>query len=403
MSSLLVFTESYARGGGNRYVVDLTNALTGEFTDISVFTNPGGLFPEDRARLDAKAETRTISVVTRAGIAQKLSGLSGSMRRLIVLGLVIAEPFLLLWNVLRFTWLLRGTRPDCVLSCNGGYPASQACLCMVMAAHLAGIPGVLSIVSTPTPRRRGLRFYDKFVDTLVWKSAGRVIVNARMIAETLEREHDPVTCPVSVIYNGVDDVALPSAAKKGNGPVLGYVARLDRAKGIFVLLDAFTEIARRYPNLKLVLAGDGPAMVEVKSLISARGLENRVDLLGHYAGDIAELLSGFDVFVFPSLWEGFPYSVVEAMRSGRAIVATRVGGIPEAITDEKEGLLIDPGSGDDLVAAITRLADDDKLGARLGQNARKRFEDEFSVSEMHKLTRKLIRDTMAARPRRSGR
>ena len=118
---------------------------------------------------------------------------------------------------------------------------------------------------------------------------------------------------------------------------------MDVAKGALLLFDAFAHLAKRHPGLRLVLAGHGDASAELARRTEALGLQNQVQLLGHYDGGIDLLLTTFDLYVFPSLLEGFPYSIIESMRAGRTIIATNVGGIPEAIMDGKDGLLIEPG------------------------------------------------------------
>jgi len=119
-------------------------------------------------------------------------------------------------------------------------------------------------------------------------------------------------------------------------------------------------------------------------------LQGRVELLGHYGGDVDALLSRFNLYVFPSLWEGFPYSIVEAMRAGVPIVATRVGGIPEAIMDGKEGLLVEPGSRDAIVDALQRLLDDPDLRRSLGRHARLKYENSLSLDKMHLRVREVF-------------
>ena len=399
MRSLLVFTESYARGGGNRYMVDLVNSVSNDFGEIFLYTNQGGIFDEDKKRLGDAVTIRAVWFMTRAGIANKLVGIPAGIKRLILVLLVLVEPLFFCLNVLLLIRLTRKVKPDCILSCNGGYPASQACLSLVVVAHLCGVASIMSIVSMPTPRRKVLYAYDWMIDRLVWSSVDHVIVNAHVISDALQRSHGEVKAPISVLYNGLEDIEPHMSSRSETKFVLGYIARLDWMKGILFLLDAFTVLANRHPELKLVLAGDGDAAADVKGIVASCGLEDRVTFLGHYSGDVSELLSSFDVFVFPSLWEGFPYSIVEAMRSACAIVATDVGGIPEAIEDGNHGLLVPPGSAAAIVAAVEQLITDRGLGEVLEENARQRFERELSITEMHRHARSIIGETTAGRLR----
>lgn len=395
MMRLLVYTETYARGGGNRYMVDSVNALAPSFSEVIVTTNKGGIFPEDIGHLTCTAPTKQVSILTRASISYHLSHLPATIRQLLLTLLILMEPFFFLLNMLCFSSLIRRYRPSCVLSCNGGYPAAQSCLSMVVAAKLCRIKTMLSIVSMPTPRRRYAYYYEKLIDRLVWRSTDAVIVNAAAIAQALATLHNLPADTAHIVYNSIEDVPIPLRAIAMRGTItLGCVARLDAMKGVFFLLDAFTELAAEFPNLRLVLAGDGDSSAALRQRCAQRGLEARVDFLGHYSGNIAALLASFDIYVFPSLWEGFPYSIVEAMRSGCAIIATRVGGIPEAIEHEKEGLLIAPASTPEITSALRRMILDEALRHRLGASAQHRFKTHFSLQAMQTQLREVMNKTV---------
>jgi glycosyltransferase involved in cell wall biosynthesis len=395
MTRLLAYTETYARGGGNRYMVDCANALAPSFSEVMIATNKSGIFPEDIAHLSCPATTRQVSILTRASIQRHISWLPTTLRRMFLALLVLMEPFFFLSNMLCFAFLIRRYKPSCILSCNGGYPAAQSCLAMIVAAKLCRVKSMLSIVSMPTPRRRYTYYYEKCVDRLVWRAADAVIVNASAIAKALTTLRDMPTDAAHIVYNSIADIPSPPRVRAATEILtLGCVARLDAMKGVFFLFDAFAELAKEFPNLRLVLAGDGDASAELKKRCTQHGLEARVDFLGHYSGDIAALLASFDIYVFPSLWEGFPYSIVEAMRSGCAIIATRVGGIPEAIENEKEGLLIVPASTADITSALRRLIPDEALRNRLGKGAYQRFTQHFSLQAMQTQLREVMNKTV---------
>src|SRR5207249_3672665 len=136
---------------------------------------------------------------------------------------------------------------------------------------------------------------------------------------------------------------------------------LEIAKGVFYLIEAFSNLATECSDVELVLVGDGEAFTAVQDRIRKLGLQGKVQVLGFCDGDIESLVSEFDLFIFPSLHEGFPYSLLEAMRLSRAIIATRVGGIPEAIEHELDGLLVDAASVPQLGEAMRRLYRDASL------------------------------------------
>jgi glycosyltransferase involved in cell wall biosynthesis len=388
---LLVFTEVYNRGGGNRYMTDLVNGVSENYEEVLIASNRGGLYPEDARRLNRPFASRMARFVTRAQLGNYIRGWPAPLRKAIGVPLVPLEPLFFLFNVLLFWQLLRHLKPSRVLSCNGGYPAAAACLAMVFAARLSNLPVALSIVSVPTVRRPYLWLYEKSIDWLVWRAVDLVIVNARAIADALCEIRGMPSDKFAVIHNGLEErPGLAVRDSRNDHVVIGCIARMDIAKGALVLFDAFAALARLRPNLRLVLAGHGDASAELARRTESLGLQGRVELLGHYGGDVDALLSRFDLYVFPSLWEGFPYSIVEAMRAGVPIVATRVGGIPEAIADGKDGLLVEPDSRDAMIGAIARLLDDPDLRRSLGRNARLKYENSLSLDKMHLRVREVF-------------
>jgi glycosyltransferase involved in cell wall biosynthesis len=261
---------------------------------------------------------------------------------------------------------------------------------MVVSARLLRRPVVLSIVSVATARKPFMWLYEKFVDHLVWRSVDFVIVNAQAIAYSLGTTRDMPHGKVEVIYNGLEEVPPAASSRKEDGRfVIGCIARMDAAKGVLILLDAFAVLAESRPELRLVLAGHGDASAELLRRTKALGLDERVEMLGHYDGDVDALIRTFDLYVFPSLWEGFPFSIVEAMRAGAAIITTRVGGIPEAIMDGQDGLLIQPGSKDEIVKAIERLLDQPRLRSAMGHNARLKYESSLTLDRMRRRLREV--------------
>lgn len=398
MKSLLVFTEVYNPGGGNRYMTDLVNAFDDSYDKFVLSGNPGALYPEDKKRLRRPFVWRPVHFVTRSRLSRGTRTWPLPIRNAVALALTFFEPIFFLYNVARFCIMLKRLKPSRVVSCNGGYPAASACLAIVVAAGLLHIPVVLSVVSVPLPRRLPLKFffylYDRLVDLLTARFADLVIVNAQAIATPLHLRHGIPSAKIVVVHNGLEESpSAERAAGIGGEWVIGCIARMDAAKGVLVLLDAFARLAPSRPQLKLVLAGEGDASHELARRVKTLGLEGRVHMMGHYDGNVDALIQTFDLYVFPSFWEGLPSSIIEAMRASVGIVTTNVGGIPEAISHEKEGLLVDPNSSDALVDAISRLIDDPLLREKLAWNARRRYETSFSLEKMQQR----VRDVLAPR------
>jgi glycosyltransferase involved in cell wall biosynthesis len=293
--------------------------------------------------------------------------------------LSMAEPLLFRANVRMLARFIRQVAPDSVLGCNGGYPAARATLAMVVAAHGCQIPAALSIVSMPTPRRKGIESYDRSIDAQVWRSARLVIVNARAIAEALVVQHDMPPSLARTIYNGLPDA--PYRGEREPTWSIGFVARLDRAKGVMVLLEAFKELAQKWPKLRLHLVGQGDASAALAKRVRDLGIGDRVEASGYSDADMHPTLESFRVYAFPSFHEGLPYSILEAMRAGCTIVSTSVGGIPEVLRDGLEGLLVPARDPAALAKAIDRLLTDEATSSRLGLAARVRFENNYLLEK----------------------
>lgn len=374
------------RGGGNRYLIDSVNGVCRHFDKVVIASNCGGLFKEDLVRLNCEISVCERKIVSRDYSFKFLEILPVFFRTIIIKALKPLDPLLFLINFLNFVFLVRKLNPSAILSCNGGYPAAFSTIAMVLVARMTGTPCAFTIVSLPTRRSILLYPYEWLIDQLVWRSAKKVIVNAHAIKQAIAQIRG---CPgekITVVHNGLEEVSDLNRKKVvgKNDLIIGCVARMARAKGVLFLLEAFVALASKYQNIHLVLVGEGDVSGELSRRINELGLQDRVRLTGYYNGDIHGLLMSLDIYVFPSLWEGFPYSILEAMRAGCPIVTTNVGGIPEAIDNNEEGLLVTPGSCKELEIAIEKLALDEGLRVRLGNNARKKFDRSFSLSVMNK-------------------
>jgi glycosyltransferase involved in cell wall biosynthesis len=393
MGELLVFTENYGRGGGNRYMIDLINGVAGLFDAVTIASNPGGVFDQDVARIGVDPGLARPRVVTAARAWNGLHAAHPRLSTVVVHALRAGDALAMEYNAAILGRLISHVQPAAVLSCCGGYPTARASLAMLLAASRRGVPTALSLVSMPYPRRRGLGWYEAWLDRRVWRSAGAVIVNVAQIGEALRELRDLPQGQAIVVRNGLsDDPHRAAPHVMGERLLIGCVSRMDERKGTRVLLEAFGRLAVRYPAVDLLLAGDGPESGRLRGAVESMGLAGRVTLTGHFAGDVAELVSSFDIYAFPSLWEGLPYAVLEAMRAGCAIVSTDVGGISEAVAEGVSGLLVSAGSVDELTAALERLVADPLLRRRLGAGARDRFVAGFSLAAMHEQARRVFRE-----------
>ncbi len=190
--------------------------------------------------------------------------------------------------------------------------------------------------------------------------------------------------PMKVIANGVDPDELgyssPATETAASPPYILSVLQLVTYKGADVLIRAFAAIAAAYPTLQLELVSDGPNRKDYEQLCTELGLRNRVRFLGVLERpDVASRIRGCTLFVLPSRSnsESFGIAAAEAMALDRPVIVSRIGGLPDLVTDEQTGVLVPPGDVDALAAAMRRLLDDRPLRERLGRNGGERVRSTY--------------------------
>ncbi len=160
-----------------------------------------------------------------------------------------------------------------------------------------------------------------------------------------------------------------------------YAGRLVGGKGLEALFHALVALRERSLSPKLLVVGEGRLERPLRSLSVRLGLSSQVNFAG-FREDIPGILAASDIFLLPSLSEGLPKSILEAMAAGKAVLATEVGGIGEMLENRETGLLVPPGDNAALTGAIAGLVEDEALRQRLGNRARSRAIDAFSLAKM---------------------
>jgi glycosyltransferase involved in cell wall biosynthesis len=232
----------------------------------------------------------------------------------------------------------------------------------------------------------------KYLDSLALKRMNCIIAVSKAIAKELMQRGLQAN-KIEIIYNGINvnnshDIYhedFSQLRKKyeisPNTFVIGTLGRLAAVKGHTYLIQAMPAIVQEIPNCKLLIAGDGPLKADLHHQIKLLNLENHAKLIG-YIKDIAGLFSITDLFVLPSLSEGLPITLLEAMACGKPVVASAAGGIPEVITNECTGVLIPPADANGLAQAITLLHKDKDRMKKLSANSRELVENNFSAKSM---------------------
>jgi glycosyltransferase involved in cell wall biosynthesis len=251
------------------------------------------------------------------------------------------------------------------------------------AAQMAGVPVVIGTEVNIYENKRPLHAR---MERWLMRGTDAVIASAASVKEYYVKQVGADPSVVDVIYNAVDwaqlqttmgrDEVRKSAGVPLDAPVAGIIARLTEQKAHRVLFEAMArpEVA----PLHLIVVGDGELRDELRAKAESLGLSPRVHFLGARR-DLGNILGAIDIFTMPSYWEGLPLSMVLAMGAGLPVVASRVAGIPEVVSDGHSGLLVDAGSADQLARALATLINDAPLRARLGDAARAFVVPRFGV------------------------
>jgi len=163
--------------------------------------------------------------------------------------------------------------------------------------------------------------------------------------------------------------------------VVGWIGRMTAVKRTDVVLESFRRLRDEGVDAVLCMVGDGPDRHSVENLAGGLGIM-RDSLFPGYQEDVGPFFAAFDVFVLPSGNEGTPVTAIEALASGCPVVATRVGGVPDVVTDGEDGFLVDPGDVEGLAASLARLANDPALRARMGGAGRERMRSRYAVDRL---------------------
>lgn len=260
-------------------------------------------------------------------------------------------------------------------------PWTLRCTRGIAAARLARVKAVVATQQLyELPRTRSRRLRQSFASRLV----DRYVAVSEAMADELR---SVVAYPerVTVINNAIHPERFHGVGRElreefVNGaerPIALTLARLDFQKGLETLIEA----AATLPDVLFLIAGDGPERARLEAVARDRGVADRVRFLGRRS-DVPKLLSACDVFVLPSLFEGLPVSVLEAMAASRPVVATSIPGTAEAVVDGETGWLVPPRDPAALAAAVARVVADPAMGRRMGEAGLLRVRARYSAAEL---------------------
>lgn len=276
----------------------------------------------------------------------------------------------------------------------------------LLAGRITGRPCLVTLHTAP-PNPRWSRSYLR--ERLLCALIGRWGNGAVAVSDWVREAYAPYlgAAKLTVVHNGVEleAFAVAEGAREATRAALGLapgtravltVSVLREGKGLDVLLRAATAVATQVPEAVFLVAGDGPLRPALEAAARSAGLAERVRWLG-FRRDVPQLLAAADLFLLPSLEDAFPTALLEAMAAGRAVVATRAGGIPEIVEHGRTGRLVAPADAPALALAVAELLLRGEERAAMGEAGRRRVRRDFSTTAWRERLTALYEAVLAAR------
>lgn len=371
---LLAITKAHW-GGAQKYVFDLANYLVEEKYDVSVLV--GGHGPL-KTKLD-QAEIKTTSLPSLGRDIDLFPDLKA------------------FWRIYRF---IRKEKPD-ILHLN----SSKMMILGGLAGRLAGCKNII-YTGHGWAFNEDRSYISKYFLSLLYFFGLQFVDKIIFVSQTTMKQAMDFGFNFSdekivVIHNGVTpiDFLNPTEARQTiiellpwkNAQIqnfwIGTIAELHPSKGLIYSIEAMRKLPS---NINYIIIGSGEKRMDLEFLIKAYNLESQVHLVGPVSG-AAKLLKAFDLFVLPSVTEALPYAILEAGIAERAVIASSVGGIPEIITDDQNGILVPPRAVNNLSDEILNLITDSEKRLMLGRNLRQKVMQDFSAEKMLAETNKIYR------------
>ncbi len=367
---ILFYTDSTTYGGAERYLSILIKGLKERGVGVSLAVPPGVDWYE-------RAENLGIDLIRLRAIEGK-KDMRGFLRQ--VLFFLRSDASLVHFNL----------------------PNPYHSQYSILAAMIARKPVV---VTHHLPvLLRDVSWRGRVLEWILAKGIGKVITvsreGKRKVIEKL-----PLTCDrVRAIHNGIEPLdttkidrirARRELGMEGEGIIIGSAGRLTEQKGYRYLLMAARELKAMNRDFFILIAGDGPLRKDLHEEVERLGLKERVRFLS-FVEDIQRFLVGIDIFVLPSLYEGLPFVLLEAMGAGRPVIATTVGGIPEVVMDGVTGILVPPKDPLALSRAMGYLLENRKVATEMGRKGRERVERHFPSGRMVEATLEVYRELTGA-------
>lgn len=291
---------------------------------------------------------------------------------------------------------------------NGGFPGAVSCLAAGVAGRLRGVKKIVHVVNNmAVPYDGADRWLGRPLDIVAARCVDVFVTGSERARRSLLRVLDLPESRVVSLANGIaprrvgeEPEAVRGRLGAGGRPLIAVVAVLEPRKGHRVMLEALRRLKAEglSPMPLTVFGGDGPLRGELERAAREFGLQDDVRFLG-WASDHFSLFNAADIVALPSIgYEDFPNVTIEAMSLGKAVVATRVGGVEEQFVDGDSGLMAVPGNIEDLARVLRKACADPGLRTRLGASARTRFQERFTARAAVDRYLSLYRSLFSAAP-----
>jgi glycosyltransferase involved in cell wall biosynthesis len=255
-----------------------------------------------------------------------------------------------------------------------------------IAAHLSSRPKIIARQGIDYPLKNKLRYrlsYNYLADQIVANSEA---TKKTMLKNAPWLKHERI----KVIYNGINpelysgekikDLRKYSGIPSGEF-IIGFAGRLSIQKGIIYLLEGFRELQKKINNVHLIIAGTGELHQMIEEFTRKFSLDKNIHLQG-FRKDMPDFMRTIDLFVLPSLWEGFGIVLIEAMAAGKPCITTNISSMPEIVTDGKTGLIVPPEDSHNLAEAMIRLITNPGLAAEFGNEGLNVVKKKFTLEKM---------------------
>jgi glycosyltransferase involved in cell wall biosynthesis len=287
------------------------------------------------------------------------------------------------WALIRFTWNVFFEQPDILYT-------------------LTAVPNIWgrvvgTVVRVPVIVSGYRSLYTQQHERWLWHLSDRIICNAHALKDVMTGRFHVAPDRIAVIPNAVDTTYFhPEPEPEPSPRTILFVGRLVDDKDPLNLLEAFNIAAKRVPDARLEMVGNGPLISALQERVHEYDLASRVEL-SPPSTDVRPAMRRASVFVLASAQEASPNVIMEAMAMGLPVVATRVGGIPELVEDGKTGILVEPGDPQGLADALTTLLEDEGLRREMGLLGRQRVETFHSLQHMVSETERVLLEAAAGK------